>query len=99
MKMYKMNWEVANEFPSTPTLVAWFRAMRRLEKSGSPKFSPLEVMENAIENGWTTKQEGNPEKLMTSWAYYVSRMKELGLEECETIGSKKTLTLEDLLGE
>ena len=99
MKMYMMNWTATESFPSTPTLVHWFRAMRRLEKSGSPKFSPLEVMENAIENGWETKQEGNPEKLMTSWAYYVKQMKELGLQECETIGTKKTMSLEELLGE
>jgi hypothetical protein len=99
MKLYSMNWSAVESFPSTPTLVHWFRAMRRLEKLGHEKFSPLEVMQCAIDNGWETKQEGNDEKLMTSWAYYVKQMKDLGLQECETVGVKKTLTLEELLGE
>lgn len=96
-----MSWDSSKLFPSTPTLVKWLRAIKKLENEGVTQFSALDVMNKAIhETGWVTKNEGNPERMMETWAYYVKTLKELGLKECgQTGGKKKALTLEELLGE
>lgn len=100
-KLYSMSWDASQSFPSTPTLVKWLRAMKKLETEGKSQFTALEVMNKALEStGWETKNEGNPEKMMETWAFYVKKLKTLGLDECGDTGSKKkTLTLEELLGE
>jgi hypothetical protein len=100
-KIYTMNFNVAETFPSTPTLVEFFRSMHRMMKDGKEQFTALDVMNDAIVNGkWTTKNVGNDERLMETWAYYVRQMKSLGLTECGQIGgTKKKISLEELLGE
>ena len=101
MKLYTMSWDSSMMFPSTPTLVKWLRAIKKLELEGATQYSALDVMNKALqETGWETKNEGNPERMMETWAYYVKTLKELGLRECgQTGGKKKALTLEELLGE
>jgi hypothetical protein len=100
-KLYTMNFAADQSFPSTPTLVEWFRSMNRLMKSGTDQFTALDVMNDAIVNGkWTTKNVGNDDRMMETWAYYVRQMKSLGLTECgQTGGKKQKLSLEELLGE
>ena len=100
MKTYTMNFDASETFPSTPTLVEFFRSMNRLMKSGNETFTALDVMNDAIVNGrWTTKNVGNDERMMETWAFYVKRMKSFGLIECDDIRSKKKMiSLEELLG-
>ena len=72
-----------------------------MHKEGHKSFTALEVINYALHNGlWDTTQLTD-EKRMTTWAFYVKKLKAIGLEECgETSdGSKKMITIDDLLAE
>ena len=101
MKLYKFNLDRTVEIPATKTIVSFIRAMIKLHKNGQESFTALEVINYALHHGlWSTTQLTD-EKRMTTWAFYVKKLKALGLEECGETGSsnKKVLTIADLLEE
>jgi hypothetical protein len=101
MKLYKFNYEATTQVPATKTIVSFIRAMIKMQREGQESFTALEVINYAIHHGlWSTTQLTD-EKRMTTWAFYVKKLKSLGLEECGETGSsnKKVLTISDLLGE
>ena len=100
-KLYKFNAVATTQIPSTKTIVSFVKAMLKLHKDGHKSFTALDVINYALDNGlWSTTQLTD-EKRMTTWAFYVKKLKAIGLEECgETSdGSKKMITIEDLLAE
>jgi hypothetical protein len=91
----------STQIPSTKTVVSFVRAMIKMHKSGHNVFTALDVINYALDNGlWSTTQLTD-EKRMTTWAFYVKTLKSIGLEECgeTSSGSKKMLTIDDLLEE
>ena len=101
MKLYKFNVVASTSIPSTKTIVSFVRAMLKMHKEGHSVFTALDVMNYALDNGlWSTTQLTD-EKRMTTWAFYVKKLKAIGLEECgeTSSGSKKMLTIDDLLEE
>lgn len=101
MKLYKFNLDRSVEIPATKTVVSFIRAMIKLHKNGQESFTALEVINYALHHGlWSTTQLTD-EKRMTTWAFYVKKLKGLGLEECGDTGAgnKKVLTIADLLEE
>lgn len=101
MKLYKFNYEATTQVPATRTIVSFVRAMVKMHREGHESFTALEVINYALHHGlWSTTQLTD-EKRMTTWAFYVKKLKSLGLEECGETGSsaKKVLTIADLLEE
>jgi hypothetical protein len=101
MKLYKFNAVASTQIPSTKTVVSFVRAMIKMQREGQEMFTALEVINYALHHGlWSTTQLTD-EKRMTTWAFYVKTLKSIGLEECgeTSMGSKKVLTIDDLLGE
>jgi hypothetical protein len=101
MKLYKFHAKPSTEIPSTRTIVSFVKAMIKMHRDGHDVFTALDVMNYALDNGlWSTTQLTD-EKRMTTWAFYVKKLKSIGLEECgeTSTGSKKTLTIDDLLNE
>ena len=101
MKLYKFNYEATTQVPATRTIVSFVRAMLKMHKEGQEMFTALEVINYALHHGlWSTTQLTD-EKRMTTWAFYVKKLKAIGLEECGETGSssKKVLTINDLLEE
>lgn len=101
MKLYKFNYEATTQVPATRTIVSFVRAMIKMQREGQESFTALEVINYALHHGlWSTTQLTD-EKRMTTWAFYVKKLKSIGLEECGETGSsaKKVLTISDLLGE
>ena len=101
MKLYKFNYEATTQVPATRTIVSFVRAMIKMHREGHEAFTALEVINYALRHGmWSTTQLTD-EKRMTTWAFYVKKLKAIGLEECGDTGSsaKKVLTINDLLGE
>lgn len=101
MKLYKFNYEATTQVPATRTIVSFVRAMLKMHREGHEMFTALEVINYALHHGlWSTTQLTD-EKRMTTWAFYVKKLKALGLEECGETGSsaKKVLTINDLLEE
>ena len=84
--------------PSTKTIVAFVKSAHDLNKSGLHEYSALQVMKNAIEkNLWETKQNTDA-KLMTTWAFYVKTLKQVGFTECSNINTKmRKLSIDEIL--
>lgn len=101
MKLYKFNAVASTQIPATRTIVSFVRAMIKMQKEGHNTFTALDVINYALDHGlWSTTQLTD-EKRMTTWAFYVKKLKAIGLEECgeTSSGSKKMLTIDDLLEE
>lgn len=98
MKLYTFTVLPSTQIPSTPTVVSFVRSMLKMKKSGHEMFTGLDVMKFALENGlWTTKQITD-KQLMTTWAFYLKTLKEIGVTECGMVGSsKKVISISDLL--
>lgn len=98
MKLYSFNPSASALVPSTPTVVSFVRAMLKMKKQNNEVFTGLDVMKFALENGlWTTKQI-TEKQLMTTWAFYLKTLKEIGVTECGNVGgSKKVIAISDLL--
>jgi hypothetical protein len=72
--------------------------MIKMKKMNKEMFTGLEVMKFALENNlWTTKQT-TEKQLMTTWAFYLKTLKEIGVKECGSVGSAKSvISINDLL--
>jgi hypothetical protein len=85
--------------PSTPTIVAFVQSAYKLTKQGQEVFTGLDVMKYALENNlWSTKQQSD-KQLMTTWAFYLKKLKELGLKEHGSISHNGTrlMSIEEIL--
>jgi len=98
MKLYSFTINKDALVPSTPTVLSFVKAMIKMKKQEREMFTGLEVMKFAIDNNlWSTKQIED-KQLMTTWAYYLRTLKEIGLVECGVVGSgKKVISMSELL--
>lgn len=96
MKTYRLkmdNISKLNIGQFNPTMKAIIKGMYKLEKEGPRDRTGQEILEYCVDNGiWTTTQDRS--KYMTTWAYYVKRLK----EEAQVIevGSTSEATVEYL---
>jgi hypothetical protein len=98
MKLYSFTINKDALVPSTPTVLSFVKSMIKMKKLNREMFTGLEVMKFAIDNNlWSTKQIED-KQLMTTWAYYLRTLKEIGLVECGVVGNgKKVISMGDLL--
>lgn len=98
MKLYSFSYSTSTEVPSTPTIVSFVRAMIKMKKLDREMFTGIDVMKYALDNGlWTTKQT-TEKQMMTTWAFYLKTLKEIGLVECGVVeGGRKVVSISELL--
>lgn len=98
MKLYSFNYSTSTEVPSTPTIISFVRAMIKMKKLDREMFTGIDVMKYALDNGlWTTKQT-TEKQMMTTWAFYLKTLKEIGLVECGVVeGGRKVVSISELL--
>ena len=96
MKLYRLdmnNIGKLNIGSLNPTMKAIVKGMYKLEKTDPKERTGQEILEYCVENKlWSTQQD--PAKYMTTWAYYVKRLK----DECQVVemGSTKSAVAEYL---
>jgi len=100
MKTYSFTVDREQMIPSTPTVVAFVQSAFDLNKNDITTFTGLDVMKNALDKGyWSTKQVTD-KQLMTTWAYYLKVLKNIGFEETGSISHNGTrhMSMAEILG-
>ena len=100
-KVFKFNINASTQIPPTRTIRSFIKAMIKMHKDGHETFTALDVINYALDHGlWSTTQLTD-DKRMTTWAFYQKKLMSYGLESCgeTSTGSKKTITIGDLLAE
>lgn len=92
MKLYTLNMtniEKLNIGQFNPTMKAIVKGMYKLQKTDPKPRTGQEILEYCVDNGiWKTTQDRA--KYMTTWAYYVKRLK----EEAQVLESGSTSNVE-----